>query len=97
MQIKKESLVYQSQAIIAVKIALEENKDFTIYALPVSDTLDSSLGWYLSFSGLDFFGRDKEDAFLCNAKNNVRVFKSLDSLFKVAQDNFTGLVTVCCV
>lgn len=94
MLIPKESLIPQSYAALLVLAALEEGREFTIYALPVSDSLTASMGWYMSFSDLKL--NDCDDMFLCNSKNNVRVFKSLDSLFKVAQDNFCGLVTVCC-
>ncbi len=96
MKTTKEPMIPQAAAIIAVLSAIELGEEFNIYAIPVSDSLTSSMGWYMSFSGLDF-KKNREDVFLCNSKNNVRVFKSLDSLFKTAQDNFIGLVTVCCV
>tara|TARA_R110000751_G_scaffold253974_1_gene353465 strand:+ start:267 stop:551 length:285 start_codon:yes stop_codon:yes gene_type:complete len=94
MEIPKGALVPQVYAVMLVKAAIDEGQEFKIYALPVSDSLDASMGWYMSFSDL---GDDSGERYLCNAKNNVRVFKSLDSLFKVAQDNFTAVVTVCCV
>jgi hypothetical protein len=95
MNISKSSMIPQSAAVIAVVAAQELGNDFNIYALPVADSLTPSMGWYMSFSGIEF--NNGEEVFLSNSKNNVRVFKSLDSLFKVAQDNFIGLVTVCCV
>lgn len=95
MEFSKESLIPQCVAALYIKGAQDLGQDFTIYALPVSDSLTPSMGWYMSFSGLDF--NNGNDTYLCNAKNKVRVFKSLDALFRVAQDNFTGLVTVCCI
>lgn len=95
MNIQKKALIPQSIAVLYMAAAAQEGNEPEIFALPVSDSLDSSMGWYMSFSGLSF--NEGGEAFLCNSKNNVRVFKSLDSLFKVAQDNFIGLVTVCCV
>lgn len=95
MNIPKSAMIPQCVAVMAVKAALESGKELNIYALPVSDSLNSSMGWYMSFSGLDY--NNGNDSFLCNSKNNVRVFKSLDSLFKVAQDNLIGIITVCCV
>jgi hypothetical protein len=94
MNIEKSAMIPQSVAKMYV-LEAQEREEFNIFALPVSDSLTPSMGWYMSFSGLDF--NNGNEVFLCNAKNNVRVFKSLDSLFKVAQDNFIGLVTVCCV
>jgi predicted TIM-barrel enzyme len=95
MNISKKSLIPQSVAVLYMAAAAEEGKEPEIFALPVSDSLNSSMGWYMSFAGLSY--NNGNEAFLCNSKNNVRVFKSLDSLFKVAQDNFIGLVTVCCI
>jgi hypothetical protein len=96
MNIPKSAMIPQCVAVVAVLAAIESGREFSIYALPVSDSLTASMGWYMSFSGIEF-GNNGGDMFLCNSKNNVRVFKSLDSLFKVSQDNFIGVITVCCV